>query len=338
MPSPARPLPMSCRLPLLLLAPLALAACGGGSRAVEVAPALAVEASAYEAAARVQLAETPALDHEDLHNVFFLSENLISGAEPHSEEALERIAGWGVKTILSVDGKAPLAEAAERLGMRYVHVPIQYRGITEDELLRISKTFREQEGPFYVHCFHGKHRGPAAAAVGRLVLDGAPRDQAIAEMRQWMGTSPSYEGLYRCIAEGAMPTAEQTMAFPWDFTAQVEFEGMRGAMVFAARAHDNLKALQSGGWEVDPTHPDLVPEREAHRLMQIFERSLESDEVQAEGPAFRSMYAALVDDARSLEAALTAFRSGEADQLEPAAALMARIGQTCKACHREHRN
>ncbi len=189
-----------------------------------------------------------------------------------------------------------------------------------------------------MHCFHGKHRGPAAAAVGRLVLDGAPRDQAIAEMRQWMGTSPSYEGLYRCIAEGAMPTAEQTMAFPWDFTAQVEFEGMRGAMVFAARAHDNLKALQSGGWEVDPTHPDLVPEREAHRLMQIFERSLESDEVQAEGPAFRSMYAALVDDARSLEAALTAFRSGEADQLEPAAALMARIGQTCKACHREHRN
>lgn len=324
-------------LPLLLGLASLVAACGGRARVV-TAPALSIEVSAYEEAARVRLPETAAVDDDDLHHVYVLSENVISGAEPTSAEALQELASWGVRTILSVDGKAPLAEAAAELGMRYVHVPIQYRGITEDELLRIAKTFRELEGPFFVHCFHGMHRGPAAAAVGRLVLDGAPRDRAIAEMRQWMGTSPSYEGLYRCIAEGTMPTPAQTEALDWDFTPQVEFEGLRGAMVFAARAHDNLKALREGSWQVDPAHPDLVPEREAHRLAQIFERSLDDHAVQAEGPAYRAMLAALVDDARALEASLTALRSGDATASEPAAALMTRIGQTCKGCHREHRD
>ena len=60
--------------------------------------------------------------------------------------------------------------------------------------------------------------------------------------------------------------------------------------------------------------------------------------VQAEGPAYRAMLAALVDDARALEVSLTALRSGDATASEPAAALMTRIGQTCKGCHREHRD
>ena len=48
-------------------------------------------------------------------------------------------------------------------------------GINEDEIAMIAKTFREVEGPFYVHCYHGKHRGPAAAAIGRVALDGLGR-------------------------------------------------------------------------------------------------------------------------------------------------------------------
>ena len=77
------------------------------------------------------------------------------------------------------------------------------------------KTFRELDGPFYVHCFHGKHRGPAAAAaLGRIAVDGVPREQAIAEMRQWCGTSEKYEGLYRTIAEVLRPDAEDATDEP----------------------------------------------------------------------------------------------------------------------------
>ena len=45
-----------------------------------------------------------------LHNVYELSANIISGSEPHGQEALETLAQMGVKTILSVDGKEPEAD------------------------------------------------------------------------------------------------------------------------------------------------------------------------------------------------------------------------------------
>ena len=149
----------------------------------------------------------------------------------------------GVKTILSVDGKPPDAETAAKLGMKYVHVPIQYKTITPEETAEIAKTFRELEGPFYVHCYHGKHRGPAAAAVGRVVLDGASREQAIAEMRQWCGTSQKYEGLYRVIATGDLPAEAETRKLAWSFPARHSAGGLKGMMVEGSRAFDNLKDL-----------------------------------------------------------------------------------------------
>jgi protein tyrosine/serine phosphatase len=209
---------------------------------------LAYEGSAYDAAARVELPAPRPLDMPGLHNVFALGDNIRSGAEPADRGALEELAAWGVKTILSVDGKAPDAETAAELGMRYVHVPIQYDGIDEEELLAIAKTFREQEAPFYVHCFHGRHRGPAAAAIGRVVLDGVPRELALAEMRQWCATSKKYEGLYATVAAAEMPTARETEGFAFDFPAAHRFEGMRAVMIELARTCTS-STRRSTTWE-----------------------------------------------------------------------------------------
>lgn len=323
--------------PRHLVLVLALAACHG-RQVLEATPGVELDGTAYEAAGQVLLQERPALDHEDLHNVFKLSPSIISGGEPDSEEAFERIASWGVKTILSVDGKAPLAEAAAQLGMRYVHVPIQYNGITEDELLRMAKTFRELPGPFYVHCFHGKHRGPAAAAVGRLVLDHVSREQALGEMRQWMGTSPAYEGLYATIASTGMPEIAQSESCDWNFTPSVGVAGMKEAMVMAARALDNLKALKSNSWAVDPSHPDLVPEQEALRLAEIFRRSQKGDDMRARPADFSARYEALVPAAEELAGLVSRARTGDEPALEKAAGLMSRIEGSCKACHQRWRN
>jgi protein tyrosine phosphatase (PTP) superfamily phosphohydrolase (DUF442 family) len=211
----------------------------------DVPAPIQVTSSAYEAAAVSQLPEQAPIEYPGLHHLFWLSDDILSGAEPEGDVALEKLAEMGIKTILSVDGKAPDAETAKKLGMRYVHVPIRYRGIEQDELLKIAKTFRELEGPFYVHCYHGVHRGPAAAAVGRVVLDGAPREQAIAEMRQYCGTSSKYEGLYGAIAFGQLPSAEETQAYPFGFEAQHQFRGFRHAMVDLARSWDLIKPSPS---------------------------------------------------------------------------------------------
>ena len=94
-------------------------------------------------------------DRPDLHNVYRLSANIVSGGEPHSEEALKKIADMGVKTVLSVDGKVPDQQTAAKYGLRYVHVPIGYDGITKEQALRIVKAVRISEGPIFVHCHHG---------------------------------------------------------------------------------------------------------------------------------------------------------------------------------------
>ncbi|MHC4730456.1 MAG: cytochrome c [Planctomycetota bacterium] len=298
----------------------------------EAPPPLEGVDSAYEAADKRKLKKLAPEESPGLHNVFQLSETVISGSEPHGDAAFERLVGMGVKTILSVDGKVPDQEAATRHGMRYVHVPIHYSGISEDELVRIVKTFREVEGPFFVHCFHGKHRGPAAAAVGRLVLDGATRAQALAEMRQWCGTSWKYEGLYGAIASDEMPTQQQTARYAWDFPAAHPLGGLRQAMVEVARHWDHLVALQKRDWKADPKHPDVDAKNEAAKLAGLFGRANGLDEVQRSPEDFRDWMDTSVEQSDKL------LRSLKAGENAKASKALRVIKQNCGSCHASYRN
>jgi protein tyrosine phosphatase (PTP) superfamily phosphohydrolase (DUF442 family) len=296
--------------------------------------------SAYETAkAAVVLEQRAPLELPGLHNVYELSDNIISGAEPEGEQALADIAAMGVKTILSVDGKAPDVETAARYGMRYVHVPIQYKGITTDELLSISKTFREAEGPFYVHCFHGKHRGPAAAAVGRLVLDGASREQAIGEMCQWAGTSPKYEGLYKTVASGDIPPAARTAALDIPLPAQAPLDGVAGFMVLASRPFDALKEMADTGWQVPANHPDLDPVNEAAILAGIFQRSTTLGDLHARPDEFQQWMADSIPRSLALHEALKSARAADSPEAWAAATTAYQaVSNTCNACHEAYRD
>jgi len=308
------------------------------SASVAVAPPMAGVASAWEAAGGYELEDVPPKDYPGLHNVYRLSNHVISGSEPHGERALRHVAEMGVKTILSVDGKVPDAKTASEYGMRYVHVPIEYSGIDGDALLRIAKTFRELDGPFYVHCFHGKHRGPAAAAVGRLVRDGASRETALAEMRQWCGTSSKYEGLYRVIASADMPSADATAKLAWDFPAAHPLGGYRSVMIDVTRHFDNLKALQKRDWEVDPEHPDVDPVNEADKLASLFARGHELDEVKRAADDFRGWSSDSVDYSARLRTHLRRAKAGGAKAKAGASKALRVLKQTCNACHGEYRN
>jgi protein tyrosine phosphatase (PTP) superfamily phosphohydrolase (DUF442 family) len=301
-----------------------------------VSPPIPVgEGSAYDMAMRVQLPKSTPQEEHGLHNVFSLSGNIISGSEPHGEEAFKELDKLGIKTILSVDGKVPDQQLADKYGMTYVHVPIQYKGISDDEMMKLAKTFREQEGPFYVHCFHGKHRGPAAAEVGRVVLDGIPRDQAVAEMRQWCGTAQSYEGLYRVIAEGNIPDAMTTKAFAWDFPAAHPFEGYRGGMVEVSRADDNLKFLSKRKWQPDAEHPDIDAVNEATKLASALERCGQLEEVASKPPDFQGWMADSVKQSAALRDALKGMKEGDTAAADKA---YKDLTASCNACHDVYRN
>ncbi|QDU69389.1 cytochrome c [Engelhardtia mirabilis] len=301
------------------------------------APLPQLEGSAFEVAGRATLPAAEPESHPDLHNVFELSENIISGSEPEGEGAFQLLQEKGVRTILSVDGKEPEAELAAKYGMTYVHVPIRYNGITDEDLAKITKTFREKEGPFYVHCFHGKHRGPAAAEIGRLVLDGIDRETALGEMRQWCGTSESYEGLYRTVALADLPSESQTRAMDWDFPSASPLDGVAGAMVRITRSHDLLKALSKNDWRAPDHHPDANALNEAEQLAVLLQRTTELDETAAEPADFRAMMAASAEAAAQLRDDLRAMNAGELTH-EQASASLKVVANSCTACHEVYRN
>jgi len=294
--------------------------------------------SAWDLAGKKKLEKVEPGNYPGLLNVFRLSENIISGSEPHGEAALKRIADMGVLTILSVDGKAPDAAAAKKLGMRYVHVPIQYRGITESERLKIAKVFLELDGPFYVHCFHGRHRGAAAAAWGRVVLDGVPRREALAEMRQWCGTSDKYRGLYRSVGKSTAPTEADLKALSFDFPAKHEFKGFRSIMVEVSRAFDHLKALRKRNWKGDPEHPDLTAANEARRLVRAFSNAGGLPEVTSKPEEFRKWTAKSLEWSEKLVKRLDKVAAGDKSARDTADAAFRDVAERCDRCHKKYRN
>jgi len=290
----------------------------------------------FELAGSVELAPTEVEDHEFLHNVYRLGDSIISGSEPHGEEAFARLEEMGVRTILSVDGKIPDQELAERHGIRYVHVPIQYKGITDDEIGKIAKTFRELEGPFFVHCFHGKHRGPAAAAVGRLILDGISREEALAEMRR-CGTSSKYDGLYETVASADIPGVAATTGLEYDFAPAHRVGGFRDAMIRMTRIFDQIKYLERRGWEPDADHPDIDPINESQKLAELFRQANALDDMSGRPHDFREWMDESVVASAELHESIRALRAGSGS-VEPVADAYGRVRSLCSDCHSAYRN
>lgn len=310
-------------------------------RQAAVSPPLSLTGTAYEAAATVPLPKVAPGQYPGMANVYRLSDTIISGSEPHDAEALAQIAAWGVKTVLSVDGKVPDADAAEALGLRYVHVPIRYSGITDDQVTKIAKTFREMEGPFYVHCFHGKHRGPAAAAIGRVALDGLPRERAIAEMRQWCSTAAKYEGLYSTVAVSDIPSAAETEAFDFGFDAGMKCDGVRDAMIVLTRSWDEVKLIAKNDWKPAADHPDIDALQSATHVSQLINACAEMEESAAYPSDFQEMMADSQKHLGDLVSFLTDCRvenTSEYLRNEQLDAAFKAANASCTKCHATYRN
>src|ERR1043165_1551382 len=143
-----------------------------------------------------------------LENAHRLTEKVWTGAEPQGEKAMQALKERGVKTVISVDGSRPNTELAHKYGLRYVHLPIGYDGVPAERGKELAKALEELNGPIYVHCHHGKHRGPAAAATACVVAGWLSNDEAVAAMKE-LGTGENYLGLWESARTAkALPAAE----------------------------------------------------------------------------------------------------------------------------------
>ncbi|MBW7903987.1 MAG: tyrosine-protein phosphatase [Phycisphaerae bacterium] len=127
-------------------------------------------------------------------------------------QQLERVAReHGVRTVLSLlDPNAPqsVAEraAAERLGLRWINVPLRGDGSSTDadrDVIR-DVILDPDCGPLLVHCAAGANRTGLAIAMYRINAEGWTVEQALAEMRRFgFDDLPKHQNLRDALAAEA---------------------------------------------------------------------------------------------------------------------------------------
>ena len=278
------------------------------------------------------------LEAPGLHNVYRLTDALFSGSSPEGDEGFESLRRLGIQTILSVDGARPDIARARRFGLRYVHLPVGYNGVPEGQGWRIAKAVRDLPGPVYIHCHHGKHRGPAAAAVVRLCLDRACTvETALDEMRR-AGTDPRYTGLFAAPQELRRPTKADLDGLPDEFPEAVEVGGFTALMVQIDERWERLGLARAAGWKTPPSHPDIDPPHEALLLAEGYEESLRHPDVKGRPEELRRWLADSMVKAKELEAILRAGkRANGVDRLATEKAYR-RAAEACSHCHAKYRD
>ncbi len=301
------------------------------TRALVRAAACALLATLVNACSPAPPHHPPAAHAPALHNLVPFTPGLISGALPEGDAAFDALRAMGIRTIISVDGAVPDAARATARGMRYVHLPIGYDGVSETRTLELTRAVRDLPGPVYIHCHHGKHRSPGAAGVIAVSLGLMSRDAAHAKLVE-AGTSPAYPGLYACVAEATPRSAAEISAADSSFPERTRPGTLVSAMLAIDEAFEHLALIDNAGWRVPRNHPDLVPAAEAGRLADLLRVSGEQEA--ARGPAYARLTAAGVRAATALEAALAA-RPIDAPR---AAAAMKLLAASCTDCHAAFRN
>ena len=266
-----------------------------------------------------------------VHNAFRATERIYSGSQPEGDEAFAAIAKLGVKTIVSVDGSKPDVEAARKHGLRYVHLPIGYDGVPTNRVVELAKLTAEMSGPFFVHCHHGKHRGPAAVAVMCEAGEGWTPSQAVAWLRE-AGTATDYPGLYRAAEEFRPPSREQLAAVK-ELPEVSKTSSLVEAMVVIDAHFEHLKESQKAGWKTPPGHADISPPHEATLLWEQFKEMARTEDTAKRSDDYR---AKLADAEKSTDTLRLAFKATA--NITALDATFKQAGQSCTACHKKYRN
>ena len=294
------------------------------------------------------MADTTPIDQPGLHNLVAYHPGFVSGSQPEagaggSDAGLDTLAAMGVKTIISVDGAEPEVEKARARGMRYIHLPISYAGITPERSLELTRAVRDamKEGPVYIHCHHGKHRSAGAAAVVAAQLGWATPEQGVERMKI-SGTAANYTGLYACAQQARPLDAATIDAVPADFPSVSKPSGFVQGMVDVDLAFEHLKAIEKAGWRTPASSPDLVPAAEAGRLADLYRFLRDTNYTRSMPAEMSTMLSESERRAKALEDMLAAIPAPPAPPTAPDTAKLSAqfklVIASCKDCHAQYRD
>jgi protein tyrosine phosphatase (PTP) superfamily phosphohydrolase (DUF442 family) len=273
-----------------------------------------------------------------LPNAIRVHEKVVSGGLPEGELAFAELKELGIKTVVSVDGAKPDVELAAKYGLKYIHLPHGYDGVPETRGRELAKVVRDQAGPIYIHCHHGKHRSPAAATAACVANGWIAPAQALGVL-EFAVTSRDYRGLYESVEKMHPLDAAVLDAMSNEFPSVAKLPPMQEAMVALEHTFDHMKLLAKNKWAKLPSHPALDAAHEALLLREHYTEMLRMPEL-AERPApFREWLQQGEQQAIGLEQILKQHsKAPQASQATAALEAFQRMGQNCQACHREFRD
>ena len=267
------------------------------------------------------------IENGSLENLLRVSKMIYSGGQPQGAESFEALTRLGVKTVVSVDGAAPDVETAFAHGLRYVHIPMGYDGVEDDAGRSLARLVREAEGPFYVHCHHGLHRAPVAAAIASIAAGTASSVEA-RDILLVAGTSVDYGGLWRAVEVYRSPASDAELP---ELVEVAQVNSFAAAMAAVDRAYDNLKLCRDAGWTAPDDHPDLVPSQEALMLREGLRESVRT--LDGDGDSeLRKWLTEAEATARALETSL------QRSSFDASTTKFEAVVESCTRCHAKYRD
>ncbi len=282
-----------------------------------------------------------------LPNVVQVHERVLSGGLPKGEAAFAELQELGIKTIISVDGATPEVELAKQFGLRYVHLPHGYDGISQQRAQELIKAVRELDGPIYIHCHHGKHRSPAAATVA-CVGAGLIEANAGARILQLAGTNPNYRGLFAAVDNATPLDVSVTQRLDVAFPEIAQLPPMAEVMVDMDKWFEVLHDFQLQNWPETLKGSDTSSAQAALMLKEHYAELLREDNPEEAEEGFqeflRSGLASLDDLEQQLTARPTQINSKSDLEVERTAARLQwserldQVAANCKNCHQRYRD
>ena len=275
------------------------------------------------------------LNCESLPNAYRIHSRVISGGVPAGDNGFEQLRRLGVKTIISVDGARPDVARAKSHGLRYVHLPHGYDGISDSRRKALAKAVLELPGPIYIHCHHGEHRSPAAAMVACIGAGFVEAGSGAAFLHA-AGTSERYTGLYEAARSAKKLDRTEIETLQVSFPEVARVPPLARAMVDIERTFDRLQQSGESGWRPPSSHPDLMP---AHEALILKEHFVELLRLRSERRPkdYREMLTRSRDAAMQMETTLDQ-RPLTSQSTSALVDAMRTINNNCQQCHRRYRD
>jgi len=317
-------------LPVALLT-LALVGCDKERAEDDDAPPAPKAAPQIHTAQKV---EDPRLEHS-----YRISDKVYTGAQPKDADSFKALKELGIKTIISVDGTKPDLEAAKRAGLRYVHLPIGYDGVPAARAKELALAVEDLDGPVYIHCHHGMHRGPAAAAAACVISGQLSNEEALASMKV-LGTGENYLGLWASVRSAQRIDDRELKKVKVEFKELSPIPPLADAMVVVDELSDNLKDAQKAGWTAPKDHPDIDLAHEALKLKEIYVELQRTEDFKARPADFKKWMGDAEQHTTQLEANLRDLAKAPDDAVlkERATASYKLLSTDCMSCHKVYRN